>query len=351
MALSPAPVNQATFRANPVQSYIANQPYFNRFTGKGVMTPSPYRPMSRFSSLSSSEANTFNRHNTFPAASTSGLNGDNRLDRITKEHKEKPVSRQLENKEMSPFSMSGTIPLSTGNIPISRSNSYLFHNLFPLANSNDLRENDNKQNKGTGSSFYSNPFTQNAILTNLLPYSYKERTYSVTPHPVEAGSLRNRFTSVSRTDALASNIGLYENQNKITSSSPLVNGYLKDSTFPNDGITHSFHNAETGQALPINPYSYFRLPVKTTRRDNFQLTQYSFFKPVSTNVANDSPFRSPLNSAFYPRLPLLGKCGIISSAEDKVVTEGELKEKGLLSDILSRDHIRRKPGKVLKVCY
>ena len=336
-----------------MQSYIANQPYFNQFTGKGVTSPSISRPMSRFSSLTSSEANSFNRYyNTFPAASTWGLDGDNRLalDLIAQQQKEKPVSRQKENKKMSPVLMSDITPLSTaGNVPafrpyeghkldISLSNSYLFHNIFPLTNSNFLRRNDNK---GTSFSFYSKPFTKNAILTNSLPYSHgKERTYRVTPHPVKEGSLRNRFTPVSQMNELASNVRLYENQNKITSSSPLVNGYLKDSTFPNGGITDSFHTTETGQDLPVNPRSYFRPPVKATPSDNFQqLTHYSFFKPVSTNAANDSAFRSPLDSAFYPYPTLLGKGGKISSAEEKVVTEGELKEKGLLSDILSREHI------------
>lgn len=358
MALSPAPVNQPSFRANPVQSYIANQPYFNQFTGKDVTSSSINRPMSRFSSLTSSEANSFNRYyNTFPAASTWGLDVDNRLalDLTTKKQKEKPDSRQMENKKMSTVLVSRKTPLSTaGNIPIfrpyegdkldiSRSNSYLFHNLYPLANSNFLRRNDNK---GTSFSFYSKPLTQNAVLTNSLPYSHKERTYSVTQHPVE-GSLRNRFTPVSQINTLASSIGLYQNQNKITSS-PLVNGFLKDRTFPNDGVTDSFHNIETGQALPANPRSYFRPPIKSTPSDYFQLTQYSFFKPVSTNVANDSDFRSPLESAFYPYPTLLGKGDKIFSTEDKVVTEGELKEKGLLKDILFRDHIRRKPGNVRK---
>lgn len=360
MALSTAvnqAVNQATFQANPVQSYIANQPYFNQFSGKGVMSQSINRPMSRFPSLTSSEANTVNRYTMFPAASTWALNGDSRLHLMTKGQQEKPVSRQLENNKMSPVSLSGTILLSTvENIPIlkpykgvklviSPSNPYLFHKLFPFTNSNVLRKNDNSEDS---SSFHSKPFTQNAILTNSLPYSHRERIDSVTPHPVEAGSVRNRFTSVSQTNALASNIGLYQNQNKITSSSPLVNGYLKDSTFLNNGITHSFLNTETGQAIPTNPYSYFRPPVKATQNDNFQLTENSILRPVSTNVANDSTFRSPSNSAFYPRPPLLGKGGKISSVADKVVTEGELKEKGLLSDILSRDHIRRKPGKVRK---
>ena len=103
MALSPAPVNQPSFRANPVQSYIANQPYFNQFTGKDVTSSSINRPMSRFSSLTSSEANSFNRYyNTFPAASTWGLDVDNRLalDLTTKKQKEKPDSRQMENKKM-----------------------------------------------------------------------------------------------------------------------------------------------------------------------------------------------------------------------------------------------------------
>lgn len=337
-----------------MQSYIANQPYFKQFTGKDVTSPSINRPTSRFSSLTSSEANTFNRYyNTFPTASTWSLDVDNRLDLITKQQKEKLVSRQMENKKMSPVLMSGITPLSTaGNTPIfrpyegdkldiSRSNSYLFHNLFPLVNSNVLRRNDNK---GTSFSFYSKPLTQNAILTtDSPPFSHKEGTYRVTSHPDKEGSLRNRFTSVSQINALASNVGLYENQNKITSS-PLVNGYLnKDSTFPNGGITDSFHNTETGQALPANHGAYFRPSVKITPSDNFQLTQYSFFKPVSTNVANDSAFRSPLDSAFYPYPTLLGKGSKISSAEDKVVTEGELKEKGLLSDILSRHHIRRRP--------
>ena len=197
LALSTAPVNQATFQANPVQRYIANQPYFNPFTGKSAMSQYINRPMSGFSSLTSKQANTvLNRYAIFPAVST------------------------------------------------------------------------------------------------------------------------------------------------------LVNGYLKDSTFryPNDGITHSFHNIETGQALPTNPYSYLRPPVKTTQSDNFQLPQYSFLKPVSTNVAKDPAFRSPSYSTFYPHPHLLGKGRKISPAKDKVVTEGELNEKGLLSDILSRDHIGRKPG-------
>ena len=327
---------------------MANQPYFNQFTGKGVTSPSINRPMSGFSSLTSSEADRFNRYyNTFPAVSTWGLDVDHRLDLITKQQNEKPVSRRMENKKMSPVSMSDIIPLSTaGNeriirpyesdkFVISRSNSYLFRNSFPLENSNFLRRNNDK---GTSFSFYSKPFTQSAILTNPLPYSHKKRAHSVTPQPAEDASLRNRFTSVSQTNSLASSIGLYENQNKVTSSSPFVNGYFKDSTFSNDGITHSYHNTETGQALSTNPNSYFRRPVKPTPSDNFQLT----------NVANDSAFRSSLNSAVYPWPTLLRKDGNISSAEDKVVTEGELKEKGLLRDILSRDHIRRKPGNVRK---
>ena len=331
-----------------MQSYIANQPYFNQFTGKGLTSPSINRPMSRFSSLTSSEADRFNRYyNTFPAVSTWGLDVDNRLDLITKQQNEKPVSRQMETKKMSPVLMSGIIPLSTARniriirpygsdkFVISRSNSYLFHNRFPLEISNFLRRNNNK---GTSFSFYSKPFTQNAILTNPLLYYHKKRTYSVTAQPAEEASPRNRFTSVSQTNAFASSIALYENHYKVTSSSPFVNGYFKNSTFSNDGITHSFHNTDTGQELSTNPYSYFRRPVKPTPSDNFQLT----------NVANDSTLRSSLNSAVYPWPTLLRKGGKISSAEDKVVTEGELKEKGLLSDILSRDHIRRKPGNVRK---
>ena len=169
-----------------MQSYIANQPYFNQFTGKGLTSPSINRPMSRFSSLTSSEADRFNRYyNTFPAVSTWGLDVDNRLDLITKQQNEKPVSRQMETKKMSPVLMSGIIPLSTARniriirpygsdkFVISRSNSYLFHNRFPLEISNFLRRNNNK---GTSFSFYSKPFTQNAILTNPLLYYHKKRT-------------------------------------------------------------------------------------------------------------------------------------------------------------------------------
>ena len=295
MPLSTAAVNQATFQANPVQSYISNQPYFNRFTGKGVMTQSMNRPMSTFSSLTSSKDNSVDRYTMFPAMSAWNLIGENRPNFISKAQKRKPVPRQMENQKMSPVSMSGTIPLSTeenipiikpyksGKLVISRSNSYLLHNLFPFANSNVPCRNNME---GTSSSSYSKPFTQNAILTNPLPYLHGENTHRVLPHPVEAESLTNKLTSVSQTTTLASNIGLYDNQNKITfPASPLVNGYLKDSSFwiSNDAITHSFHDIETGQG------------------------------------------------------------------KDKVVTEGELKEKGLLNDILSRDHIRHKPSKRLPV--
>lgn len=292
MPLSTAAINQATFQANPMQSYISNQPYFNRFTGKGVMTQSINRPMSTFSSSTSSKANAVDRYTVFPAMSAWNLIGENRPNFISKAQKEKPVPRQMENQKMSPVSMSGTIPLSTeenvpiikpyksGKLFISRSNSYLLHNLFPFANSNVPCRNNVE---GASSSSYSKPFTQNAILTAPLPCLHGENTYRVLPHPVEAGSLTNKLTSVSQTTTLASNIGLYDNQNKITSPSQLVNDYLKDSSFwiPNDAITHGFHNIETGQA------------------------------------------------------------------KDKVVTEGKLKERGLLNDILSRDHIHHKPSKRL----
>lgn len=273
VALSKAAVNQATFQANPVQSYISNQPYFNRFTGKSVMTQSMNRPMSTFSSLTSSRANAVDRYTMFPAMSAWNLIGENRHNFIAKAQKGKPV----------PVSMSGAIPLSTeenipiiklyksGKLVIYRSKSYLLHNHFPFANANVPCRNNME---GASSSSYSKPFTQNAILPNPLPYLHGENTNRVLPYPVEAGSLTNKLTSVSQTTTLASNIGLYDNQNKITSPSPFVNSYLKDSLFwiPNDAITHSFHNIETGQA------------------------------------------------------------------KDKVVTEGELKEKGLLNDIVARSH-------------
>lgn len=344
-------VNQATFQVNPVQSYIANQPYYNQFTGKGAMSQSINRPtLTLAPSLTPRVA-------TFPAASKWILSGNNRFNLMTKGQKEKPFSRQTENKKMFPVLIQGSVPLSTvENIPIlksykgtgvrlvnSRSNSNLLHNkLFPFATSNVLHKTENEGS----TAFYSKPFTQNRIQTNpISPSSRKEHVHSLTLHPVETGTVRNKFMSVLQaTDGLANNRGTYENQTTITTSSSSVNGYERDSKFVNDGITHNFASRETGQALP-NPYSSYLRPQASSVP---KIISGSLFRSVSTKLANEAAFRSPLKSGFYPHPPLWGKGGNIYSVEDKVVTEGELKEKGLLTDILSRDHIRHKPSKVGK---
>ena len=352
LTLSTAPisqaVNQATFQVNPVQSYIANQPYFNRFAGKGAVSQSINPPTFTLApSLTPAVA-------AFRAAPKWIFSGNNRLYLMTKGRKEKHFSmRQMENKKML-----GTIPLSTlENIPIlksykgtgvrlaiSRSNAYLLHNkIFPFANSNILHQND----KDGSTLLYSKPFTQNRILANpILPPSRKEQVHSLTLRPVETGTVRNKFMSVLQpTGVLADNRGSYKNRTTITTSPSLVNGYLRDSNFFHDGNTHNSVNLETGHALP-NPYpSYLR--TSTIPKNNFQIIPESLYRPVSTKLANDPAFRSPLNNRFYPS-PLWGKGGKTYSVEDKVVTEGELKEKGLLSDILSRDNIRHKPVKVGK---
>lgn len=71
---------------------------------------------------------------------------------------------------------------------------------------------------------------------------------------------------------------------------------------------------------------------------NFQITTHY------TRLQNDASFRSPLSKALHIRPHHWEREQKFNSAGDKVVTEGELKEKGLFGDILSRDHIRHKPG-------
>lgn len=344
-------VNQANFQTNPVQSYVASQPYYNPYTGKGVTSQSIKRPTLRsVPSFTSREATTINRYST-------GF----RTDILTKGRQEKPLSRQLQNKKIFPVSASGTIPLSTvENIPIlksykgsrlviSSSNSYLLHKLFPFANSNFLRKNNNELKQSKPSTPYRYPskaFTQNRFLTNsIYPSSHKERI-DVTSHPVQTSTVRNRFRYFPQANALAGNRVSYGNRNTITSSSPSINGYPKGSTFFNDGITHTIGHPKNGQASANLYSSYLRPQVKLIPNRNFQITQESLFKPVSTTLAKDAAFRSPMANGFYPHPVLWGKGGKIDSV--KVVTEGELKEKGLLSDILSRDHIRHKSGKMGK---
>lgn len=141
LTLSTAPinqaVNQATFQINPVQSYIPNQPYFNRFTGKGAVSQSINHPTFTLApSLTPAVA-------AFRAAPKWIFSGNNRPYLMTKGPKENLFSmRQMENKKMP-----GTIALSTlENIPIlksykgtgvrlaiSRSNAYLLNKkIFPL---------------------------------------------------------------------------------------------------------------------------------------------------------------------------------------------------------------------------
>lgn len=73
-----------------------------------------------------------------------------------------------------------------------------------------------------------------------------------------------------------------------------------------------------------------------------------FFKFVFINVVNDLDFWLLLESVFYFYFILLGKGDKIFLIEDKVVIEGELKEKGLFKDILFWDYIWCKFGNVRK---
>lgn len=319
-------VNQAPFQVNPVQRYVANQPYFNRFTGKGLMSQSINRQTLTLAPSSTPQIA------TLPTAAPKwSITSDNYF--MTKEQKGKLLSTV---KNIPIFkSYKGT---GVNGLAISRFNSYLLYNkLFP----NALHKNNNEG----GSAFYSKSLTQNRILTNPLSSpSHKERLHSSTLYRVEPGTARNKFRSALQgTGSLAHNRGSYKHQSLITTFLPLVNNYLKDSNYFDDGITHNIGNLDTGQALPYS--SYLRPQESSVPNNSSQTIPEAFSTPVSTRLANEATFRSPLSNGFYSRPPLSGRGSKIHSAEDKVVTEGELREKGLLSDIFSRDHIRHKPDK------
>ena len=342
-------VNQASFQANPVQSYIANRPYFNQIPGKGVMSQA--KPMlTLVPRLISQQANTVNGFSKFPAALKWVLKADNKLDRITQGQKKKTVSKLLENKKIFPVSPSGTIPLSImENIPIlksykgsrlviSRSNSYLLHKLFPFEEKSNKSSRPPTLNRYPSAMFYSKPLTQNRFLPNsIAPFSRDTRLDNITSHPVKTDTARNQLKIV---PALPSDSSSYTNQN-IMFPFPLVNSYPKDRKFLYHGITHRFNYPERKQSW-TNPSSYFKPQVKLINNQNFQISSQS------TKLANDVTFGSPLNNEFYTSPRPGVKEDKFNSAGDKVVTEGELKEKGLFSNILSRDHIRHKPGKKAK---
>lgn len=351
-------VNQAAFQANPVQSYIATQPYSNPFTGKGMKVLSSQRSSSAsVPSLTSRQLNAFHRYPLFPGVQSSARKTGNRLHLTAKNQVQDPQSRQLGTQKIIPVSASGIIPLSIiKNIPIlksyngsklviSRSNSFLMNKLFPFAKTDSPGPKTELQSR-LGSpatfrypnvAFYFKPPMESKVLTKSIPPFFPKEYYLNRDffHTYETDATKDKLKTSRETNPLARVGGSYGDQNIIASF--FANGYLN---VPRNSVKQSYGHTEPGQALS-NPYSYFKPRETSVSANSFQLTRGSHFTPAiaARKLANDIGFQSPLNKGFYFRSLPRGKGHKTGSTADRVVTEGELRDKGLLSDILSRNHI------------
>ena len=262
---------------------------------------------------------------------------------------------------MFPVSASGVMPSSVmknilvglklykgDRLRIFHPNSLFLYKLFSYAKSHSLSQyaensnglqNENKilLSRPLSSASYFKPAVQSRGLTNpISPYINKE--YYVNRDNFRAneiGASRGKQQSY----ALGGLGGPYNNQNIMVSRS--TNGFLKASSVPYNNVRVS--QATYGQAQAFShSYSHFTPQVTSGSTNSFQITLKSPPRPATSGsqIANTVGFLSPLNKQFHPRLFPWGKGGRTVPPADKVVTEGELKEKGLLSDILSRNHIR-----------
>ena len=353
-------VNQAAFQVNPVQSYTANQPYFNRFAGKGVKVLSNQRTtLTSVPSFMPRQFNTIHRYIGFSAVSNRDGKASNRPSLTSKGQIENPRSRQLANKKMIPAAASGVVPVSLiksipilksyegGRLVISRSNSYLLNKLFPSTKADSPRPNTNElqwrlNNLTTfryPSSVYFKPASQSKlILTNSVTPSFPIEYYTDRDisHINEAGGMRDKLKTSLQTNAFP-----YKNQNNTTSR--LARGYLKGGSVLSNSVRNGYSSAATVQAL-TNPYSDFKPRLTSVSTNNFQITRGSHSLPVISGgrSANNIGFQLPLTKVFFHHPFPWRKGRKTGSTEDKVVTEEELREKGLLGAIMSRNHIHYK---------
>ena len=285
----------------------------------------------------------------------------NRLDFNLKGRIESPHPRQLGNQKFIPFPESGIIPLSViktipilrsykgGRFVISRFNSYLWNMLFPFGKPNTLRTSADELPfrlekpvtfRYSNARFFAKK-NNKTVLSNHIepPFSkgYKANNRYIS-HTNETSSARDISRPSLQTNALANSMSL-----------PYTNGHwLKTGNIPINSVKHSYDQIETRQAL-INPHSYFKPQVTpVSSLINFQTVRETKFRPAMPTpyLAMNAGFQSPLAKGFHIRPWREGhKTGL--NGIGKVVTEGELKEKGLLSDILSRNNIHhKKRGKI-----
>ena len=284
----------------------------------------------------------------------------------------RPHPRQLENQIIIP-SASGIIPSSViknipilksytgGDIVISRSKLYLLNKLFPFVKQDAVRPNtDERQYKLSkpktfrycNDAFYFKPYRQSKVLSNgiLPPFPKEYNMHRYTSNTNKTGSATDRLKPRAQASALANVGGLYQNQSIIGPLFP--NGYLNTGDVPANSVKQSHNHIVMGKAS-MDRQSYLK-PQETplALSNSFQIIRGSNFRPVMSagHLANNAGFsQSQLSKGFHIRFPWTGKGLRTTSNAGKVVTEGELKEKGLLSDILSRNHINNnKRGKVSK---
>lgn len=203
---------------------------------------------------------------------------------------------------------------------IARSNSFLFHKLFPYYAKQASLTTTSQSTKGQ----------QDRLSQSRADFSFPFNVaFQSKPSLQSTPVLKNAVTPYTNYTNIDSR---YDNQNIIASSSP--NGY-------NDPSIVRYKNARLSQTAnglmqaSFDPYSHPTNQI-TAASTNILSSPNTHKPALSTERVGDI---AGVSKQFYTRLLPWGDERRKVPTADKIVTEGELKEKGLLAHILSRDHI------------
>ena len=203
---------------------------------------------------------------------------------------------------------------------IARSNSFLLHRLFPYYAKQGLLTTTSQSTKGQ----------QDRLTQSRADFSFPFNVaFQSKPSLQSTPVLKNTVTPYINYKTMG---GRYEYQNIIASSSP--NGYNDASIVPNKNARLSQTTNGLMQAS-VDPYSHLTNQI-TAASTNILSSPNTHEPALSTERVGDI---AGVSKQFYTRLLPWGNERRKVPTADKIVTEGELKQKGLLAHILSRDHI------------
>lgn len=203
---------------------------------------------------------------------------------------------------------------------IARSKSFLLHRLFPYYAKQASLTKTGQRTKGQ----------QDRLTQSSADFSFPFNVaFQSKPSLQSTPFLKSTVKPYNNYTILGSR---YDNQNILASSLP--NGYTDATVVPYKNAW-SRQTANGLMQASVDPYSHLTNQI-TAASTNILSSPNTHEPTLSTERVGDI---AGVSKQFYTRLLLRGNERRKVPAADKIVTEGELREKGLLAHILSRDHI------------